>query len=101
MKMKMSEESFDDLIRELKYKYCNYLGECGECSNPCYCKIPLKTILAELKAERKRKFVDVEPITEKEQIIHELEHPDLQNEKRYGFHGGIMYAKEVVERYLK
>ena len=45
--------------------------------------------------------MDVEPITEKEKIIHELEHPDLHNEKRYGFQGGLMYAKEVVERCLK
>lgn len=36
----------------------------------------------------------------KEKILYELEHPDLQNEKRYGFEGGLMYAREVIEKYL-
>lgn len=36
----------------------------------------------------------------KEKILYELEHPDLQSEKRYGFEGGLMYAREVIEKYL-
>lgn len=36
----------------------------------------------------------------KEKILYDLEHPDLQNEKRYGFEGGLMYAREVIEKYL-
>lgn len=43
----------------------------------------------------KKHFGDV-----KEKILYDLEHPDLQSEKRYGFEGGLMYAREVIEKYL-
>lgn len=55
---RMSKSNFDDIIQWLKYKYCNCMNTCEECStnHPCEChaKVDLFDVLKVLESERAR-----------------------------------------------
>jgi len=56
--MKVSEK-IKDIIEYLKYRYCNNLGECKDCSYRvnCYVKVPLNKIIGILKCYEEQEIM--------------------------------------------
>lgn len=54
-----ASEKIEDIIRELKYRYCNYMGRCKDCPYGvnCYARIPLNKIIGFLEETKKKEII--------------------------------------------